>query len=145
VDSHIKAEYERWLKLIGPADPYVSPSTLGIHDVVRAHFLIADFFKNSERGIGGIGPRSLDLLHSALARQHAGLGAIQKWQDKFAICATLFYGLIKDHPFHDANKRTAFLSALYHLEKIGRCPTADETDYEELTVDIAEDTLAKYF
>jgi hypothetical protein len=85
--------------------------TLGMHDVLKAHFLIADFFFAEGEGIGGVGPRDLDLLHSALYRQHVTLGGTAKWDTKFDVCATLLYGLIKDHPFHDANKRTAFLSA----------------------------------
>lgn len=144
MEKSINDEFERWLKVLGPTDPYVGQTTLGIRDVLRAHFLIADFFRQTDRGVGGIGPRDLGLLHSAMSRQHAGLGGIQKWNDKFAVCATLFYGLIKDHPFHDANKRTAFLSALYHLEKLGRCPTVDQSVFEELTVEIADNALDRH-
>lgn len=54
------------------------------------------------------------------------------------------YGLIKNHPFHDANKRTAFLASILHLQKIGRTPTATDQEYEDFTVDISDDQLGKY-
>jgi death-on-curing protein len=54
------------------------------------------------------------------------------------------YGLIQNHPFHDANKRTAFLTALLHLQKIGRTPTVDGQEFEDFTVAIADHALAKY-
>src|SRR5262245_60894950 len=113
----VLAEYERWRAQLGSDDPYAGRDTLGIHDVLREHFLIQDFFYREGQGMGGIGPKSLNLLHSAVSRQCIG-----KWTDKFDICATLLYGLVKNHPFHDANKRTAFLCALLHLYRQGRVP-----------------------
>src|SRR5258708_5167506 len=103
----LKEEYERWKNEIGPNDPYDGPTTIGIHDVLRAHFLLLDFFTTEVGdGIGGIGPRELNLLHSAVSRQTAGFGGHAKYSDKYEVCATLFFGLIMNHPFHDANKRT---------------------------------------
>jgi len=54
------------------------------------------------------------------------------------------FGLIKNHPFYDANKRTAFLTAVLHLQKIGRTPTVSGEEFEDFTVHIAEGTLNKY-
>jgi death-on-curing protein len=51
------------------------------------------------------------------------------------------YGLIKNHPFFDANKRTAFLISILHLQKIGRTPTITDKEYEEFTVAIADNRL----
>lgn len=58
--------------------------------------------------------------------------------------ATLFYGLIQNHPFFDCNKRTALLTSALHLDKLGRIPEIPETEYEELTVRVAERTLRKF-
>lgn len=142
--SPIKKEYERWVAQIDTVDPYSGSNTIDLHDVLRAHFLVADYFYQEEEGIGGIGPKSLDLLHSALYRQFIGFGGVTKWTYKFDVCATLFYGLIKNHAFHDANKRTAFLVCLYHLQKIGRCVAAPQREFESLTVEIAENQLTKH-
>ena len=144
VAPEIRDEYLRWVEKIGQEDPYESPNTLGIHDVLKAHFLIADFFFGEGEGIGGVGPRDIQLLHSALYRQHITFEGKLKWNNHYDIAATLLYGLIKDHPFHDANKRTAFLSTLYYLFKKGCVPQIHQRQFEEFTVEISDDKLAKY-
>lgn len=67
-----------------------------------------------------------------------------KWKTDLQILSTLFFGLIMNHPFHDGNKRTAFLIMLYHLNLIGRTPIEREELYEELTVNIAANNLSVY-
>lgn len=136
-------EYERWLKLIGD-DPYSQDCVIGIHDVLRAHFLLVDYFFGEGEGVGGVGPKNLDMLHSAVSRQIVSYGGKQKWTDEFDLCATLFFGLIKNHPFHDCNKRTALLIALYYLQRTGKMPDAPQRDFENLTVRVAEGGLSKY-
>ena len=145
IQEPVLGEYQRWLNTIGD-DPYEQNCIIGIHDVLRAHFLLIDYFftENEGQGIGGIGPKNLDMLHSAISRQIAGFGSLRKWTDPLDICATLFYGLIKNHPFHDANKRTALLIALYYLQKIKRIPIVSQRDFESLTVRVAESKLSKY-
>ena len=54
------------------------------------------------------------------------------------------YGLIKNHPFHDANKRTAFLSSILHLQKIGRTPLISHQEFEDFTVNVSDDNLSIY-
>ncbi len=138
-------EYQRWRKEVGDEEPYHGERIIGIHDVLKAHFLIADYFYKQGEGIGGVGPKSLDLLHSAVGRQLVQYDGRIKWTDPFDICATLFFGLIKNHPFHDGNKRTAFLVALYHLkEKIGHVAKVGQKDFERFTVDVTSDKLSNY-
>jgi death-on-curing protein len=144
VAPEIRAEYLRWVEIIGEDDPYAGPNTLGIHDVLKAHFLIADFFYAMGEGLGGIGPRDPTLLHSALYRQHIAFQGNSKWDNHFDVAATLLFGLIKDHPFHDANKRTAFLSTLYYLYGKGCVPRIHQKYFEEFTVEIADDKLGRY-
>jgi len=143
ISEQLLREYERWLKLVGD-DAYCQDCIIGIHDVLRAHFLLVDYFFNEGEGIGGVGPKNLDMLHSAISRQIVGYGEQRKWTDDFDICATLFYGLIKNHPFYDCNKRTALLIALYYLKQVGRTPDAPQRDFENLTVRVAESRLSKY-
>jgi death-on-curing protein len=142
--SKVASEYERWLGVIGAADPYLTKVTIGIHEVIQAHFLLVDFFDAIGEGIGGVGPKNLNLLHSALSRQFVQFGGRPKWNDRIQVCASLMYGLIKNHPFHDANKRTAFLTSLLHLQKIGRTPTISQQEFEDFTVNVADDNLASY-
>lgn len=78
----VQAEYDRWVSQIGPADPYITKVTIGIHEVLQAHFLLIDFFFNIGEGIGGVGPKYLNLLHSALSRQFVEFGGKPKWNDR---------------------------------------------------------------
>lgn len=144
MDKNVKTEYDRWTNIIGRADPYVGRETIGIHEVLEAHFLLADFFMKTGEGIGDIGPRDVNLLHSALSRQFVQFGGTPKWRDRVDICATLMFGLVKNHPFHDANKRTAFLTCILHLQKAGKTPTATDVEYEDFTVAIADNKLDNY-
>jgi prophage maintenance system killer protein len=83
-------------------------------------------------------------LHSALYRQHIAFQGSSKWDNQYDVAATLLFGLIKDHPFHDANKRTAFLSTIYYLYRKGYVPQIHQQYFEEFTVEIADDKLARY-
>jgi death-on-curing family protein len=142
--AHVRAEHERWRRLVGFADPYLDTVTIGIHEVLQAHFLLAEYFASRGEGIGGLGPKDINLLHSALSRQFVQYGGKPKWNNGVDVCATLMFGLIKNHPFHDANKRTAFLVSILHLQKIGRTPTVKDVEYEDFTVAIAENALSNY-
>jgi death-on-curing protein len=72
--AQVRAEHDRWKQVIGLADPYLDRMTIGIHEVLQAHFLLAEYFAAQGEGIGGIGPKDLNLLHSALARQFVQYG-----------------------------------------------------------------------
>ena len=67
--ADVEREYQRWTKIVGFDDPYHADDTVGLHDVLKAHFLLIDYFVEKNYAIGGVGPRDLDLLHSALSRQ----------------------------------------------------------------------------
>jgi len=140
----LQEDFSRWRQKIGE-DPYVGPKAIGILDVLRAHYLIIDFFSTEYgEGVGGIGPKDLNLLHSTLSRQSSGYDNQTKYNDDFEVCATLFWGLIKNHAFHDANKRTATLTLFYHLTKMKRYPTARQKDFQHLAIRIAANELNKY-
>lgn len=142
--QHIRTEHQRWVGQLGEDDPYAGRTTVGIRDVLRAHFLLAEYFAGVGEGLGGLGPKSPNLLHSALYRQLAEFNGKPKWSERLDVCASLMYGLIQNHPFHDANKRTAFLTALVHLQKIGRTPTVDGQEFEDFTVLVADHKLENH-
>lgn len=137
----VSSEYQRCLTAFRQEDQYDTNETVGILDVLRAHFLIADYFYGEQFGLGGIGPRDSNLLHSAIYRQFVAFGGRSKWTDSFQRAATLVFGLVTDHPFHDANKRTGLLVYLYALHKMNRVPTTKQVELEDLMVEIAERTL----
>lgn len=143
-NEKIDLEYERIVRNVGFADPYISKVTIGVHEVLHAHFLLCDYFYSIGDGIGGIGPKSVNLLHSALGRQFVSWGGKIKWTDRLHVCASLMFGIIKNHPFYDANKRTAFITAILHLQKIGRTPVITGEEFEDFTVHVAEGNLKHY-
>lgn len=143
LEPNVKSEYDRFLNEFEPVREFGQPY-LSVTDVLRAHFLIANHFYLEGSGIGGIGPRSKELLESAVHRQVASFGGITKWDRLFDVAATLFFGLIKNHAFYDANKRTAFLTVLFQLYQNGFCPAVSEKKFEDFTVEIAENQLGKY-
>lgn len=143
LEPEVQEEYQRVLAEFEPVEEFGRPY-LSVADVLRAHFLVANHFYLEGSGIGGIGPRSNDLLMSAVYRQLTAFRGIPKWERLFDVTATLFFGIIKNHAFYDANKRTAFLTALYQLYDSGFCPAVHEKIFEDFTVEIAERRLGKY-
>ena len=135
----IESEYQRWMKKVGASNGG-DRNALSVGEVLRAHFLIAEFFADEKKGLGGVGPRDKEghLLHSALSRQFSEFGGVRKWNDEFHIAATALFGLLKNHPFHDGNKRTALLSVLHLLEKQGRRTEEKKIKWENLVVAVAD-------
>ena len=115
--NDLREEYERIAKNVPDIEGLQHP-LINFSDVLHAYFILADYFTdessdNIEHMLVGL--RSADLLGSALGRQIVSFGGRKKYTDSIEICATLFYGLVKDHAFHDGNKRTALLTLLYQL------------------------------
>jgi prophage maintenance system killer protein len=105
---------------------------------------MADFFLREGIPVAIVGPKDPKMLHSALSRQFVSLKGKYKWTSQYEIIATLFFGLIKNHPFHDGNKRTALLAALYHMWECGLCPDTKQRNLERITLAVAENSLSKY-
>jgi prophage maintenance system killer protein len=144
-NASVKAEYDRWEARLDETDKQDTTDAISVCRVLLAHFLIVDTFVGTNEGIGGSGPRSLDLLHSAVSRQHTSFGTQEKWTDPWEKCATLLFGLIKNHPFHDANKRTALLVALSSLQHRKFATTLPQKVLDRLVVAIAEGKLQPFF
>lgn len=138
----LKEDYQRTIDKIKD-DPFRGKELICYEDVLKAHYLIADYFiHEGEKVIFGV--KDFNLLGSTLGRQFTSFGGHPKWTRPEEICATLFYGLIKNHAFHDANKRTALLTLLYQLNRLGRTISAQQKEFECLAVDIAKDGLHEY-
>lgn len=142
-DKKLEREHDRFDAQIGPLDEYAGQNTMGIREVLRAHFAILDYFAEEMNGIGvgGIGVMDFNKLHSAMSRQFTGGGSQEKWPTMIGKCATLLYGLATNHAFYDANKRTAFLVALFFLKKHGRVPKINQKKLEDFVVDVVEHKL----
>ncbi len=144
IHPDLRQIYEKTLADLDELTIYTPDNCHSVAEVMRAHFLVADFFYSQGEGIGGIGPRDLSLLVSAVSRQWVGFDNELKWNTIYERAATLLFGLVRNHAFHDANKRTAFLGTANYLLKNRLILTKSERELEDFTVDIAERNLRKY-
>lgn len=117
--------------------------TISEHDVLKAHYLIVDYFLEEDQNIY-YGLKNYGLLSSAVNRQHIEFGGIKKWKTSYQRMATLFFGLTKNHAFHDGNKRTALLSLLFQLHKNNLQLSYKKEKLEELAIRIASNQLDIY-
>jgi death on curing protein len=92
----------------------------------------------SEHG-GGVGVRDANLLESALARpeQLAHYGA----PDAADLAASYGFGISRNHPFIDGNKRTAFVAVELFLTLNGFELTATDADCVVTMLNLASGKL----
>ena len=142
ISLHLKQDYNRFAKEI-PENDFSDSNHVGYNDVLKAHYLICDYFENTtgERSLYGV--KNFNLMGSALGRQTVSFGSAVKWTNPLDVCATLFFGLVKNHAFHDGNKRTALLTLIYQLSKMGRVPCVNQKKFERLTVQVAEGSIGE--
>jgi len=74
-------------------------------------------FARGEDALQPPGERPGGLLDSAVGRQSSGAGGQLLYPDPISSAGSLAYGIIKNHPFHNGNKRTALVAMLVHLDK----------------------------
>lgn len=79
-----------------------------------------------EVGGGRQGIHDFTLLHSAIERPKAQFGEKYLYTSIWLMAAALLQSLVKNHPFEDGNKRTAYFSTLRFLEKNGYTLEAKE-------------------
>jgi death on curing protein len=84
---------------------------------------------------GSAGMRDEGLLDSALGRPQ-NLFAYRK-PTLFELAASYAFGLAKNHPFIDGNKRIAFVTAVLFLELNGQRFQAEEADATVRTLALA--------
>ena len=102
---------------------------LTLHDVLLAEFG------------GPPGIRDETLLDSALARPQQ----MFHYQDPdlFALATAYIYGILKNHPFVDGNKRTAFMTGFVFLAKNGKQLNAPEAETTQAILDLTADTMTE--
>ena len=90
---------------------------------------------------GSAGVRDEGLLDSALGRPQ-NLFAYGK-PTLSDLAASYAFGLVKNHPFIDGNKRTGFVTAATFLELNGRIFTASEVDATIRTLALAAGEMSE--
>jgi death on curing protein len=91
---------------------------------------------------GGIGVRDHGLLESALARPRQ----IHAYTDECALtglAAAYAFGISRNHPFLDGNKRTAWVVCATFLELNGREVVASQADVVTVMLGVASGTVGE--
>ncbi len=97
---------------------------------------------------GSDGVRDMGLLESALARP-LNLHAYEPDSDIAALAAAYGFGIVKNHPFIDGNKRTGYVAMEWFLVRNGHTliATPEEKYLTILTLasgDLSEEELAQW-
>lgn len=97
---------------------------------------------------GGMGVRDDGLLDSALARPQNRF-AYDRKADLATLAAAYAFGIARNHPFIDGNKRTAYVAMELFLDLNGTTLTASDHDAVVITLrlaagEIEEDELAAW-
>ena len=138
----LRDDYEYIVRTFHPSE-YKENNCLSELDVLKAHYILSDFFLDNGEAVR-FGVLRYDMLASAVHRQYVEFAGARKWNDPFHLMATLVFGLTKDHAFHDGNKRTALLSLLLELNLNKRELKVPKTFLELLMVRIASNGLSDY-
>src|SRR6267378_4638835 len=94
----------------------------------------------SEHG-GGEGVRDEGLLSSAMARPKNLLAYTKPRPDLAALAAAYAYGIARDHPFVDGNKRTALVAARTFLLLNGVDLNASQDEKYRTLLQLAQGSL----
>lgn len=94
----------------------------------------------SEHG-GSAGVRNESLLDSALARPKQLHAYGDPSPDLAGLAASLAYGLARNHPFVDGNKRTAAVACEVFIELNGGVLQADDLDLYPVYIGLADGSL----
>lgn len=115
----------------------LQPKFLTYDQVVALHKLQIDEFGGSH------GVKDEGLLLSAMGQPESGFGDQYFHKDLFEMAAAYLFHLVKNHAFHDGNKRIAALTAAVFLEVNGLQVIAEEDEFEKLVLDAAQSLATK--
>lgn len=92
---------------------------------------------------GSAGLRDLALLESSLGSVTATFGGAFLHESIFEMASAYLYGICRNHPFVDGNKRAAAAAALTFLRMNGISIRASEDEFYDLVIGVAEGRVAK--
>lgn len=92
---------------------------------------------------GPSGLRDAGLLLSAMGNVEATFGGHFLHESLFEMAAAYLYGICRNHPFLDGNKRTAVAAALIFLDLNRIDLDADEEEFYRLVIGVAEGRVSK--
>lgn len=115
----------------------MEPLFLALDEVLSLHEM------QLERFGGSSGIRDLRLLESAMGNVEATFGGEFLHETVVEMAAAYLYGICRNHPFVDGNKRTAAAAALTFLDMNRIEIDAPEDDLYDLVIGVAEGRVSK--
>lgn len=110
---------------------------LTIEQVIKLHSIQIQQFGGSH------GVKDEGLLSSAIAQPSAGYGEEYFHKTIYEMAAAYLFHLVKNHAFHDGNKRIAALTSAVFLQINGLKVIADEDEFECVVMNAAQSLITK--
>jgi death-on-curing family protein len=114
---------------------------IAVEEICYIHWELVKEYETTKDPIFPPGVKSDTLLESAAFRPHTSLGKTSKYPTIAMAAASLLHAIILDHPFHNGNKRTAFVSMLTFLEKNGWVFNLETEEVYKILLKLADHKL----
>ncbi len=95
-----------------------------------------------EKHGGSSGIRDRGMFESAIHRPFATFAGADLYPDIYLKAAALVQSIVKNHPFVDGNKRTAFVSAFMFLKKNGIDLIVEKAAGVKFVLNVANENLS---
>jgi len=105
---------------------------LTVDEVIFFNFMLIEEHGGREQA----GVKDMSVLESAVERPKQTVFGEDAYPTVFDKAAALLESLVKNHPFHNANKRTAFLSMVTFLKLNGYDFEMGQKEAEDFVVDV---------
>ena len=117
-----------------------------VDDVLGLHAQLVALFAKEDNPIFPPGVKDRNLLESACGRPLTSLGGTEKYLTVEQKAAALLHSLVKNHAFHNGNKRTALITVVTFLWRNDRCLKPDVTDDEifDMVINIANNAFTVF-
>ena len=107
--------------------------------------IVEEIHAEAIRQFGGLdGVRDRALLESAVAAPQATFGGESVFRDMVEVAAAYLCYICRNHPFLDGNKRAALGACIVFLRLNGKETAADSSEWETLTVEVADGSLDRH-
>jgi len=112
-------------------------------DVIALHNDLVELFAADENPIFPPGVKNRNLLESACTRPQTALGHTEKYGSIEEKAGALLHSLVKNHPFHNGNKRTGLVATVTFLWRNDRRLNqgVSDDDIFDMVVGVANDTF----
>lgn len=107
---------------------------------LRQVLLLHEYMVRKYGGLSGV--RDLNMLKSAVHRPFATFAGQDLYQDIYLKSGALIQSIVKNHPFLDGNKRTAFSATYIFLKESGILISTSQNTVVSLMVDVANKNLS---